>query len=858
MRKLLLILSCFVLSIFSFAQDLSYYLPDSVTYNPAIPKPKDIIYHEVGEWHVTHDRLVNYMQAVAKAAPNRIKLETMGFTYEGRPQVLLIITSPKNHQNLETIRQQHLQLSDPSRSSSIDIANMPAVVYIGHSIHGNEPSGANASLVSAYYLAAAQGPQIEDLLEHTVILFDPSFNPDGLQRFSTWANQHKSKNLVVDPNSREFNEVWPGGRFNHYWFDLNRDWLPAVHVESQNRLKWFHDWKPNVLTDHHEQGSNATFFFQPGVPSRVNPLTPARNQELTDKMGKFHAAYLDRIGSLYFTKENYDDFYYGKGSTYPDINGGIGILFEQASSRGHAQQTSNGILRFPFTIRNQFVTTLSTLEAARSLRKDFLSFQRDFYKSAAGEAEAATTKAYIFGDASDRSKTATFITMLRRHGIDIYSLANGIKADGQSFEKGSAYIVSANQPQHRVIRAIFDKTLAYKDSLFYDITAWTMPLAFGLPYAELGAAQFNGSLLGEKISATPSMTTAALAKSNYAYLLEWSEFNAPAALYELQSAGVNTRVATNPFGMMVNSANKSYKYGTLLIPVSIQTIDADKLHNVLNNISRKYGLNFQPITTGNVSAGSDLGSSRFAALAKPSIATIAGPGVNATDAGELWHLMDQRFNIPMSQLEPSMFNRVDLSKYNTLILVGGSYSDLNKDKLKTWVQGGGNLIVMEEAVSWAAGAGLSTVTFKRAKSYLDSTSTLPYIDKEQLEGSQQVRGAIFRAEADLTHPLAYGYTQPYVSLFKANRVFMERSKNAFQTPFVYKGSPLQSGWISRQNGDAVRNSAAVIVNGLGAGKVISIADNPNFRAFWLGGTKLLMNAIFFGRIIDTGSGGGDE
>jgi hypothetical protein len=222
MRKLFLLVLIFSNLLLS-AQDLSYYLPDSVQYNPAIPKPKEIIYHEVGEWHVTHDRLVNYMQALARAAPDRIKMEMMGFTYENRPQVLLIITSPKNQQHLEEIRQQHVQLTDPSKSSGLNTDDMPIVLYIGHSIHGNEPSGANAALLSAYYLAAAQGKQIDDLLEHVVILFDPSFNPDGLQRFSTWANQHKSKNLVTDPNSREFNEVWPGGRYNHYWFDLNRD-----------------------------------------------------------------------------------------------------------------------------------------------------------------------------------------------------------------------------------------------------------------------------------------------------------------------------------------------------------------------------------------------------------------------------------------------------------------------------------------------------------------------------------------------------------------------------------------------------------------------------------------------------------
>ena len=833
------------------AQDLSYYLPDSVQYNPAIPKPKEVIFHEVGEWHVTHDRLVNYMRAVAVAAPDRVKLQTMGFTYEHRPQVLLVITSPKNHQNLEQIRQQHLLLSDPNKSASVNIENMPAVVWVGHSIHGNEQSGTNASLVSAYYLAAAQGKAIEELLDKVVILFDPSFNPDGMQRFSTWVNQHRSKNLVTDPNSREFNEVWPGGRFNHYWFDLNRDWLPAVHVESQNRLKVFHEWKPNVLTDHHEMGSNATFFFQPGVPSRVNPLTPAKNQELTGKIGQYHAAFLDRIGSLYYTKEGYDDFYYGKGSTYPDVNGAIGILFEQASSRGHAQQTSNGVLRFPFTIRNQFVTTLSTLEAAKNLRSELLSFQRDYYRSVQEEAKAAPVKAYVFGDDKDRGKSEEFITMLRRHQIDVFNLSSNIKAEGQEFKKGSSFIVPAAQTQHRLIRAIFDKTLNYKDSLFYDITAWTMPLAFGLASAELSAGQYQAGLLGEKYTPV-KQAVAPLAKSNYAYLLEWNELYAPAALYELQNSGVVAKVATNPFELTVNGSRRQFGYGTITIPVQLQTLPTEKLYTVVNGIGEKYGLSFQSITSGSALAGSDLGSNRFVTVSKPNIAMVTGTGVSALDAGEFWHLMDQRFNIPVSHLEPATLNRVDLSKYNTLVLVSGNYNELNKDKLRAWVQGGGNLIVMEEAVQWAAQNGFSNVTFKRTKGAVDTTGSLPYTDKDQIEGAQAMRGAIFRAEADLTHPLAYGYTQPYVSLFKANRVYMERSKNPFASPFIYKSNPLQSGWLSKQNYEGVKNSAAVIVNGLGSGKVISIADNPNFRAFWLGGSKLMMNAIFFGRIIDTG------
>jgi Zinc carboxypeptidase len=850
MKKLLLIISLVAIQSSLTAQDLKYYLPNSVTYNPAIPKPKDIINHEVGEWHITHDRLVNYMKAIAAAAPDRVKLETMGFTYENRPQVLLIITSPSNHRRLEEIREQHLLLSDPAKSAAVNIAGMPIVTWIGHSIHGNEPSGANASLVSAYYLAAAQGKQIDELLEQVVILFDPSFNPDGLQRFSTWANQHKSKNLVSDPNSREFNEVWPSGRFNHYWFDLNRDWLPAVHPESQHRLKWFHQWKPNILTDHHEQGSNATFFFQPGVPSRVNPLTPAKNQELTAKLGKYHAQYLDSIGSLYFTKENYDDFYYGKGSTYPDINGAIGILFEQASSRGHLQQTANGLLSFPATIKNQFVTTLSTLYGAKELRTEFLDWQREFYKKAVAPS-LNPVSAYVFGDKNDVAKTFELATMLKRHQIEIHELSAEWK-EGE-FEKGKAFVVALNQAQQNLIKAIFENVPVYKDSLFYDITAWNLPLAYNMPYKSITSPA--AGVVGKKVEALHFPKGEVLGKkSSYAYLMEWDELYAPAALNELMNAGLFTKVATNNFEMPIGGTNKYFEYGTILIPVAMQHDSEETIATKVNAVAEKYRLKIYAVQSGNVISGSDLGSSKFITLNRPTIAMLAGAGVNALDAGEVWHLLDQRMNITSSHLEIPVFNRADLSRYNTIIMVGGAYTDLNKDKLKAWVQSGGILILTEEAVSWASQNGVNEVRLKKIKSPTDSTDRIAYTKREQVEGAQQMNGAIFGADVDLSHPLAYGYNSKTVSLFKANKVVMEKSKNPYATPFYYGASPLQSGWVSTENKEVIKNSAAVIVNTVGNGRIINIADNPNLRGFWLGGSKLLLNAIFFGRIIDAASG----
>ena len=828
------------------SQDLGYYLPAQTSYNPAVPKPKDIIHHEVGEWHVTHDRLVNYMTAIAASVPGRVKLQTMGYTYERRPQVILIITSKNNHAKLEEIRQNHLLLSDPSKSATLNTKDMPIVVYIGHSIHGNEASGSNAALVSAYHLAAAEGKEIEDLLEHTVILFDPSFNPDGLQRFSTWANQHKSNTLVTDPDSREFNEVWPGGRFNHYWFDLNRDWLPAVHPESQNRVKLYHEWKPNILTDHHEQGSNASFFFQPGVPSRVNPLTPPKNQELTAKLGRYHAKYLDQIGSLYFTKENYDDFYYGKGSTFPDINGAIGILFEQASSRGHAQETANGILRFPATIKNQFVTTLSTLAGANALRTEFLEFQRDFYKQSTGGAN----NGYVFGDKNDKGKTFLFIEMMQRHGIVINEYAG---AGDATFESGSAYTVSLNQPQQTLVKAIFNKQLQFTDSLFYDITSWTMPLAFGIPFKEVTAVP-AGKKLGILKMPTGNIVGG---KSDYAYLFGWNEFFAPRALMELQQAGLIVKVATNTSELDIDGIKK-FGYGTILIPVKMQSKTPEEIYNLLAGVAQKNALSIYSVKSGAASIGSDLGSSRYVSLTKPVVAMLAGSGVNALDAGEIWHLLDQRMNISATHLDGPAFNRAELSKYNSIIMVSGSYTDINKEKLKTWVQAGGVLILLEEAVSWASQNGINAVVLKKTKAAEDSAQRKPYTQREQIDGSEQMSGAIFGADVDLTHPLAYGYNSKTVSLFKGNKVFMEKSKNPYATPFYFGNAPLQSGYISKANANQVKNSASVIVNTVGAGRIINIADNPNLRGFWLGGSKLMLNSIFFGKIIDAASGRTEE
>ncbi|NJL76993.1 MAG: zinc carboxypeptidase [Saprospiraceae bacterium] len=827
---------------------LTYYLPD-ISYDKAIPTPENVFGHQVGIWHLSHDKQYMYMRELA-ATSKRVKLVEYARTHEDRPSIYLIITSEKNHENLETLKAQHVQLSNPEASAKLEISKMPAVVYQGFSIHGNEASGGNAAPLVAYYLAAGKSKELEKLLENTIILFDPCFNPDGFQRFSTWVNQHKNKNLTADPQDREYREVWPGGRSNHYWFDLNRDWLPIVHPESKGRLRTFHEWKPNILTDHHEMGSNSSFFFQPGLPQRTNPITPWKNQELTAKIGNYHAAALDEIGSFYYTQEDYDDFYYGKGSTYPDVNGCIGILFEQASSRGHLQNTANGELSFPFTIRNQVTTALSTLKAAQELREELLNYQREFYRTGLNDASSDNVKGYVFGESVDKGRLNAFLSLLLSHQIKTHKLASTLEIGGKKFDPDHAFVVEMEQTQYRLIRGMFEKSTTFRDSLFYDISAWTLPLAYNLDYAPLRKNEFSKGLLGaavlpETVIAKPTITEI----SNYAYAFEWDEYYAPKLLNAILIAGIRAKVTNKPFF----SKNKNFDRGTILIPVQNQSKNANELHTLLENLVVGTGVQIYDLDTGLTSEGIDLGSGYFSTLATPNVLLVVGDGVSNTDAGEAWHQLDERYGIAITKIETSRLGSVNLSPYNVIVMVDGFYNAISQagvESLKTWNINGGTIIGVERAITWLASRGLAKVEFKTKDTPKDGRR--PYDRLEDDGGSEVIGGAIFETEIDLTHPIFYGFNHNRLPVFQSGTVFMKPTKNNYATPSVFTENPLMSGYIKASNAALIKNAASVVVSGNGSGKVICLGNNPNFRAFWYGTNKIFANAIFFGNIIESG------
>ena len=837
MKKLLLLL---IPSLFLNAQvGLDYYLGDLSEYNKSIPTPLSVIGHEVGEFHISHDKLSHYVQEISRAS-NRVKLVNRGKSYENRTSWLMIITSESNHSRLEEIRKQHLELSN-SKNKDIDVSNMPIVVYQGFSVHGDEPSGSNASLPLMYHLLASNSQETIELLENTIILLDPSFNPDGLQRFSQWANSNKNQSLTADPNDREYNQYWPRGRTNHYWFDLNRDMLPNQLVETNAKVKTFTEWLPNILTDHHEMGTNSSFFFQPGVPERKNPLISDLNQSLTREIGTYHEKALNSIGSLYYSEEDYDDFFFGKASTYPDANGSIGILFEQGSSRGHIQESVNGILTFPFTIRNQLTAAFSTLEAAKNMRVKLLNYMKDFYDDQI-ELNPKSSDNIVFGKLKDESTVYHLADLLNSHKIKFNRISEDVVLNGKKYTKDNSFIIPMNQPKRTLINAMFYTQTEFKDSLFYDVSAWTFPLAFNVNYSytdNLSKSSVS-KLFGEEVTETKKPVGNVDSKSEYAYLFEPHEYYAQAAVYHLIKEGIRVKTATRKFSIK----GKEFDFGTYLIPVQNQSMSSEDIYNKLLELSNTYNINFKSQTTG-ITSGIDLGSDYFIIVNEPKIGLIVGDGVRSYDAGEIWHLLDTRYNIPITKLDVDDLRYIDLSKYSHIILPDYNGSKLRSEQIKNYINEGGNLIAYRNSVRWVSN-NLNELEFLTNDL---KASGVSFSDREKFYGAQQTGGAIFESNIDRSHPINYGIESNTLPLFRNSNVYMSKSEQSFNNPITYSSNPLMSGYISEENISLLKNSVPFKVIRSGKGKILLMTDNTNFRAFWFGTNRILLNMLFHSNIM---------
>ncbi|MEL7447830.1 MAG: M14 family zinc carboxypeptidase [Pseudomonadota bacterium] len=852
--------------------DANMFPPDTL-FDVSIPTPADFLGFKLGHEPVRHHQLVDYLRHVAELS-DRLTVETIGYSHERRPILFLVATSPENRERIDEIRAQHIALTEPGggQDTTKGIADdMPVVTWLNYGVHGAEASGMDASLPFVYHLAAAQGEAIERVLDESVILVTAVFNPDGHSQRISWEDAYGGKRRIADPAHIEHASDWRFARTNHYFFDLNRQWLLLTQPEPRAWMRKWHEWRPNLTVDYHEMGSDNTYYFHPGVATRTNPLAPDRAEELMAQVVRTSEDFLDSEGRLYYHGEGFDNFYVGKGSTFPLVNGGVGILYEASSTRGREIETQNGLRTFRENIRKQYRTSVASIEGAVALRQPYLEYQRDFYRSALDEAADSSTRAWVFSAPGDPARMHFFADLLNYHRISTYRLARDVDAGGKSFSAAESLVVPVSQPQYRLIRSIFETLTEFEDATFYDVSTWALPPAFGLDYAALAGGAFSDSLVGGEYA--PAMPVAnAPVESTYGYVFEWGPYHAPRALQRVLESEMLARVATKPINVATTSGDRSFPVGSIIVPLDRQERPAADIYELMKTIAAEDGVAVHAMTSGRSTTGSadvNVGGPAAKSL-KPVHALLAvGNDVNLYDAGEIWHLADFRMNMPITLRARDDLGGIEWERYTHIVFPSGDYDGFEPewaDRMRTWVDEGGTVIGMRESVSWVRSntidwidpTDLEAVEAAKAEAEekaaeeeeAEESERLAYEDKADFEAERVIGGAIFAADLDNSHPLGFGYADRAIFLHKNVEDPMETTENPFGTVIAYTDDPVYSGYVSEENSDELAGTPALIAERSGDGSVILFADNPNFRGYWYGTNKLFLNALFFSTAFD--------
>ena len=845
--------------------DLDMY-PADTSYDPAIPTPEQFLGHALGHEPVRHHELVDYITRVAELS-DRLTLEVIGYTHERRPILFVVATSPGNHAHLDTIRAQHTALTEAGHDQPIS-EDMPAITWLNYGVHGAESSGMDASLPFIYHLAAARGDKIEAILSDTVILVTAIFNPDGHSQRIAWLDAYGGQQQISDPAHIEHRYNWQFARTNHYWFDLNRQWLLLTQPEARAWMRKWHEWRPNLTIDYHEMGGADTYYFHPGVATRTNPLVPDRAEELMEQTVRTSEEFLDSEGRLYFHGESFDNYYIGKGSTFPLINGGVGVLYEAAATLGREIELDSGLRTYRESIRKHFRTSIASIEAGANLKLEYLQYQKEFYSSALSEASKYPIKAWVFSAPGDPARMHLFAELLNYHRIDTHQLTRSISIDGQTFAASDSLVVPASQPQYRLIRSIFETVTEFEDATFYDVSTWTMPPAFGLNYAALSDRDFRDNLVGDAF--VPPMPVAdAPDESAYGYAFEWSPYFAPRALQRVLEKQLLTRVATKPFTAFTSSGPREFPSGSIVVPFDRQETERAEIHEVMRTIAAEDGVTVYALTSGRSAtgtAGVNVGGPSFRAVELPEMLLVVGDDINLYDAGEIWHLVDYRMRMPITLRSRDSLKGIDWSRYTHVIFPSGDYEDYEPDyadRLRLWVAEGGTAIGMRDAAPWLRATTLDWVDPENEEALAaeesedadeeeeaESLERLSYSDKDDFEAAKVIGGAIFSADLDISHPLGFGYADRAIFLHKNIEEPLLPTENPFGTVIAYTDEPVFSGFVPDEHRDALAGTPALIAERSGDGSIILFADNPNFRGYWYGTNKLFLNAVFFSRAFE--------
>ncbi|WP_246858821.1 M14 metallopeptidase family protein [Chitinophaga sp. XS-30] len=805
-----------------------------------VPSPAAYLQYSLGSRFTPYFRVTGYFEEVARHTSS-VRLETYGQTYEGRPLMLAVVASPENMAQLDRIREHNLQLTKGGGQTS-----GPVIIWLSYNVHGNEAVSTEAAMKTLYALLTEK----KALLQHAVVIIDPCLNPDGRERYVSFYNAVHSKNADATPFAREHYEPWPGGRSNHYYFDLNRDWAWQTQIESQQRLVQYNRWMPQVHVDFHEQGVDAPYYFAPAAEPLHDAVT-AWQRDFQVQIGKHNATYFDAKGWLYFTKEQFDLFYPSYGDTYPMYNGAIGMTYEQGGSgrAGLAIINREGdTLTLADRMEHHYTTGIATIEVstahAGKLVSEFARYFADARTNPAGD-----YKTYVVKAAGNPEKLQMLAAVLRRNEIDAGFATGNSNADGRNYftgktehfdiEKGDL-VISAFQPRSNLIRVLFEPVSRLTDSVTYDITAWAMPYAYGLP-----AYAVKQRLQPAVSEAPPGIAgEAASGGSAYAYLAPWNSTKDLKFLAALLNRNVRVRYAEQAFSLNGNT----YPSGTLIITKA----GNEALGSLIPALAIQMGVRLVKVPTGFVDKGADFGSDKIRFIRKPKVAVMAGDGVSSLGMGEIWHFFEQQIDYPVTVLNSNNLYNVNWKDLDVLILPDGHYNALSDkavaDRLKDWVQGGGKLIALEDAVSQLAegdwGFKLKKEEEKKEDEKKDPYLDLkPYANRERESVSQFIPGAIYKVAMDKTHPLAFGYPDYYYTL-KQNDKLVEYLPSGGWNVGVLKNDNYLTGFVGAQTKAKLKDGLIFGVRSMGRGEVVLMVDNPLFRSFWENGKLLFGNAVF--------------
>jgi len=809
-----------------------------------VKSPEEFLGYKIGTKITPHWKMLDYYRHVASQVPSMVKYEQYGESVEGRPLYVFYVSSPTNISRLEDIRENNMKIAGEVNGQA-SLSNMPAIVWMSNNAHGNETSSGEAAMMTLYELVNPANATTKKELEKTLVVIDPCLNPDGTERYNNWQNGILGVKYNPSTYAREHNEPWPSGRLNHYYFDLNRDWAWQTQQESELRAKLYNRWLPHIHVDFHEQGINAPYYFPPAAEPLHEVITPWQ-REFQGTIGKHNAKYFDKQGWLYFTKERFDLFYPSYGDTYPVYSGAIGMTYEKAGngSAGLGVYTADkDTLTLVDRAIQHHASGMNVIEiVAQNADRVVAEFQK-FYE-AANAGELSTYNSYLVKyDSTQRSRINALITLLDKNKIRYYAGEGTFKGVNYSTKKNESYtannkdlVIPGNQPKGALVRVLFEPEAKLKDSVTYDITAWSLPYVYGLQ----GLASSTKVSNGKAYILEPVKN---VLEDGFGYAFKWDGFSSAQLLSVLLQHKIVAKASEYPF--KINDVD--FPRGSILIMTNPnKTIDYKK---ILKEEADRFAVKLYAVESGILEGGKDLGSSDVFTVKAPRVMMLAGEEQRALNVGEVWNYFDRQLQYPITLVNPKDFGRVKWTDIDIFIMPKGNYSFL-KDKAQAemfanWIKAGGKVIALESSVAQLSSQPWSSVKIvpQDTAVKVKESPFKPYANRERESLKDYTGGAIYKVDFDATHPLMYGNKEYYT--LKQDAILYQYFKEGVGWNVAYvKENALMSGFVGQHLHKKLKNGLVFGVQDVGAGTVIYLADNVLFRNFWDSGKLIMANALF--------------